>query len=386
MRIIKKRKILYNIVQLKWMIQIMEKVKKSNKLFPVIFVIMLLSITDISYAQTSKSNDASEISRIVDEIIKIVQSTDPTFKPFKQPEELDPSAFTDLGFDQVYKNDTQTFLMRDGKKLFAYIYPKEGNTTIVLLHGVLSNAYMMNKTSGLLREATNSKVIALDFRGHGRSEGNPGDIDYINQYSYDLADVVTSIKKENPVGEIIIAGHSMGGGIALRYAMLKNVPNVDGYLLLAPHLGHNSPTVLEPSNNISESAEEQFVKVHIARISGLKMLNSIGETQYNKLPVLFFNLPEGMPIRNYSYRANESMAPNDFKEGLQAVNKPLLVLVGSKDEAFNSSKFEEAVTENSCGEVFIIEDASHNGIRHKNKTMLLISKWVNNHKLISKGN
>jgi len=170
----------------------------------------------------------------------------------------------------------------------------------------------------------------------------------------------------------------MGGGIILRYAMKKYAPSVDGYLLFAPHLGANAPTLKE---EILETGQEPFVKLHINRIIGLKMINAIGETKYNDLPVLFFNLPLTMPTTKYSYRANESMYPLDYKDGLNAIDKPLLVVVGGNDEAFDANKYLAAVKENSTGEVYIIENETHNGIRHNAKTMAIISNWVNSHKL-----
>ena len=236
----------------------------------------------------------------------------------------------------------------------------------------------MNKTAGLLREVTNSEVIALDFRGHGQSEGTPGDVDYINQYVDDLSDVIMAIKKEKPNQKIILAGHSMGGGIILLHAMENEASLVDGYLLFAPHLGVNSPTIKEEK---IVSGEEPFIKLHIDRIIGLKMLNAIEDTKYNNLPVLFFNLPETMPVTKYTYRASESMSPLDYKKGLSAIDKPLIVIVGSNDEVFDANKFTSAITQNSKGEVYVVENETHNGIRHNKKTMKIISIWVNKHKL-----
>lgn len=65
------------------------------------------------------------------------------------------------------------------------------------------------------QEATQAEVFAIDLRGHGKSDGKDGDVDYINQYADDLADIVSAIRKQKPKGKIIIAGHSMGGGVAL---------------------------------------------------------------------------------------------------------------------------------------------------------------------------
>ena len=286
---------------------------KQRKIIGLIFLAALFLISNSLIGQ----NDTTQFERTQEEIVKLIHLSNPTFNPGAIQKPMDSAAIADLGFEQVYSNFPQKFIMRDGKHLFSYKYEIESNTTIILLHGVLSSAYLMNKTSGLLREATNSEVIALDLRGHGQSEGTPGELDYINQYVDDLSDVIMTIKKEKPNQKIILAGHSMGGGIILRYAMENETSLVDGYILFAPHLGVNSPTIKEEK---IVSGEEPFIKLHINRIIGLKMMNAIEETKYNNLPVLFFNLPETMPITKYSYRANESMSPFDYKKGLNAID------------------------------------------------------------------
>lgn len=346
---------------------------KERKIIELIFLAVLFLTSN----QLIGQDETTQFEKTRVEIVKLINLPDPTFRSDDLQKPMDAAAVADLGFEQVYSNVPHKFSMRDGKHLFSYKYEVESNTTIILLHGVLSSAFLMNKTSGLLREATNSEVIALDFRGHGQSEGTTGDLDYINQYVDDLADVVSSIKNEKPQQQIILAGHSMGGGIILRYAMKNDVPLVDGYLLFAPHLGANSPTNREEELT---THEEPFMKIHINRIIGLKMLNAIGNTEYNNLPVLFFNLPATIPITKYSYRANESMSPLDYKKGLNAIHKPLLVVIGSNDEAFDANRFTSTVTENSNGEVYIIENETHNGIRHNKETMEIISNWANNHK------
>lgn len=343
-----------------------------------IFFNTILIILFITGNSVIAQNESNQFEKTQNEIITLINLPNPMFNPNIIQKPMTPEAIADLGFEQIYNNVPQKLTMRDGKQLFSYKYESESETTIILLHGVLSSAYMMNKTAGLLKEVTNSIIIALDFRGHGQSEGTPGDVDYINQYVDDLSDVILIIKKEKPNQKIILAGHSMGGGIILRYAMEKNAPKIDGYILFAPHLGVHAPTLKE--DDLTKE-EDSFIKLHINRIIGLKMMNAIGETKYNNLPVLFFNLPETMPITKYSYRASEGMSPLDYKKGLNAIDKPLLVVVGSKDEAFDANKFTSAVTQNSKGEVYLIENETHNGVRHNKKTMDIVSQWVNNYKL-----
>ena len=339
----------------------------------ITFTILLLLILPLLAQDELNQYNKAEI-----EIVKLINLPDPTFNPNLIQKPMTEKAILDLGFEQTYKNVSQKFIMRDDKQLLANTYKSESKTTIILLHGVLSSSFLMNKTAGLLRKSTNSEVIALDFRGHGQSEGTPGDVDYINQYVDDLEDVIIALKEEKPNQKIILAGHSMGGGIILRYAMQQKAPKINGYILFAPHLGVNSPTL---KKEVVTKEEASFIKLHINRIIGLKMMNAIGETKYNNLPVLFFNLPEAMPVTKYSYRANESMSPLDYKKGLNAINKPLLVIVGSKDEAFDAKKIKTAVTQNSKGEVYVVENETHNGIRHNKKTMEIVSQWFNNYKL-----
>ncbi len=311
---------------------------------------------------------------LINEATKLIHIPEPIFKPVGQQTEPDPAIIAEMGFEQVYKSENPYFTVRDNNKILAYRFTNQSENTIIFIHGVGSTAYRYNKSAGLLQEATQAEVYAIDLRGHGQSEGNSGDVDYINQYVDDLADILNKIRKEKPNGKIIIAGHSMGGGVALRYAMEKEYEQPDGYLLFAPLIGHNSPAF--PQGQTAENTDaESFMKIHIERIIGLKMLNEIGKHEYDSLPVLFFNLPETVTLRKYSYRANVSMTPDDYVAGLKAVKKPLLVLIGSGDEAFSAEALEKAILENSNGDVQIIDRATHNGIRHNTQSFIFIQDW-----------
>lgn len=292
--------------------------------------------------------------------------------------EMSPKALDDLGFEQVYQSSPLFFTMRNNSKLAAEHFAHHSNLTILVLHGILSSSYTNNRFSGLIREAANAEVYSLDLRGHGRSDGKPGDVDYIGQYADDVADVVRAIKQEKPNSKILIAGHSMGGGISLRYAMNENSPSVDGYLMFAPQLGENSPTnkVSEPLSNESEN---NFMAIHLSRLIGLALLNSMGLSQWNDLPVFFFNLPESTPVKSYSFRSSASMSPKDYVTGLQAIVKPLLVIVGENDEAFNAKEYKDVIATNSHGEFLMVAGQTHNGIRHDTTAMKRVENWVATH-------
>ena len=303
--------------------------------------------------------------------------SDPTFAkaPDISPEDL---AALKIRYEQPYSVETRRFRMRDGTVLASQYLKLKGagpRTTIVLVHGVLGSSFPLNRTSGLLREATGAEVVAIDLRGHGASGGARGDVDYIGQYEDDLADVIREIRARQPDGKIILAGHSMGGGIALRYAQRPGVPPVDGYLLLAPYLGWSSPTTRKEANPDAPGGAE-FIKVHLSRILGLKLLNAAGITAFNGLRTQLFNLPPEVPLRSYSYRAMENGAPEDYRAALKAVQAPLLVIVGSRDEAFLADHYVAVIRGYSQGKLLIVPDATHDGVMNDGRTLAAVTSWL----------
>jgi pimeloyl-ACP methyl ester carboxylesterase len=334
-------------------------------------VILFLGFINITINAQLGDMTSQDSVKLKEEALTLIFTPEPTFETYK-PTTTDSTTLADMGLEQIFVYEPFNISLRDGGHIFARKYLKDSETTIILLHGVLSNSYFFNKMSGLLRDAANAEVISIDLRGHGQSSGRRGDVDYIGQYSDDLAEVVTTIREEKPNNKIILAGHSMGGGIILRYAQRSDLPSVDGYLLFAPSLGHDAPTL--PSGETSEV--EPFLKIHINRIVGLYLLNAIGIHEYDSLNVLFFNQPEGESLRNYSYRSNMSNAPEYFEDALKAINRPLLVIVGSEDEAYIAEAYEPAIKKYSQGEVVVINGATHNGVRHDIRSMEAVKLWI----------
>jgi len=80
-------------------------------------------------------------------------------------------------------------------------------------------------------------VWALDFCGHGRSEGKRGHIESFDQYLTDLDKLVDiAVKDAAQDTKILLLGHSLGGLIALNYA-IRFPHKLDGLLLSSPALG-----------------------------------------------------------------------------------------------------------------------------------------------------
>ncbi len=277
-----------------------------------------------------------------------------------------------LRFTQNFPATQRSFRMPDGKVLAAQTFEGSPSSTVLYLHGILGAAFLLNESSGRLHEATGATIVALDLRGHGLSEGKPGDTDYLGQYEDDVAEVVRQLRAERPQGRLILAGHSMGGGIALRYAEKLGLPAVDGYLLLAPHLGWESPTTRK------EATEEDalFAKLHVPRLLAVSLLNSVGLTTFNGLRVMFFNLPAEMPLRSYTFRALLGGTPDNYREALGAIEVPLLLVVGSRDEAFVASEYEAVVKTWSRGDFLLVPEANHNSVTHDSRVVAAVTAWL----------
>jgi alpha-beta hydrolase superfamily lysophospholipase len=83
----------------------------------------------------------------------------------------------------------------------------------------------------------NISIWALDHRGHGKSEGKRGHILNFEQYISDLHLFIEMAAKDLPENrKMFLLGHSMGGLIALNYA-LQNPEPIDAVIASSPALG-----------------------------------------------------------------------------------------------------------------------------------------------------
>ena len=93
---------------------------------------------------------------------------------------------------------------------------------------------------------TGRAVYGLDLRGFGRSEGHRGHVDDWQGYIDDVAAFVAAIRQAHPESPVFLFGQSLGGLIALEYAMAD--PLLAGVIASAPALAQpNVPAWLPPT-------------------------------------------------------------------------------------------------------------------------------------------
>lgn len=139
------------------------------------------------------------------------------------------------------------FEARDGTVLRYRHYPSVSSTALILLHGSATDSKYLATFAHELAEAGVACVNTPGMRGHGSCPVRRGDIDYIEQLEDDLADLIGHIEANAGLARVVVGCHSSGGGFAIRFAGGQYGNLVSAYLLLAPCLGHNAPTVRDKS-------------------------------------------------------------------------------------------------------------------------------------------
>lgn len=105
----------------------------------------------------------------------------------------------------------------------------------VLIHGYGEHAGRYDHVADRLRDE-GATVVAMDHRGHGRSEGEPVLVEDFEQIVSDVVTVITD--QRVPETPLVVIGHSMGGMIAARLAQRGDLgDDLAALVLSGPVLG-----------------------------------------------------------------------------------------------------------------------------------------------------
>ena len=231
----------------------------------------------------------------------------------------------------------QRYPARDGSALAYRHYPAAITPSpagvarrIVLVHGSSASSRSMHPLARALAEA-GFAVDALDIRGHGDSGGH-GQSAYVGQLEDDMEDFVRAVPHAGPS---TLLGFSAGGGFVLRVAGSTRQRAFDHYVLLSPYLRYDAPTA-RPANG-------DWVSVGIPRVVALSLLNAVGVTAFNHLPVTEFALnaeARKLLTPNYSYALAATFGPHrDYPRDIAQSLAPMQLLAGVEDQLFDAGRF-----------------------------------------------
>lgn len=268
----------------------------------------------------------------------------------------------------------EPYIARDGAMLQFRRYPAASRVHLLLIHGSSSHSAYYHAFAKSLAAQNVATVYALDLRGHGPNPQRRGDIDYPGQLEDDLADLLSHVRAQSPDAEqMIVGGHSSGGGLALRFAGGRYRDSIDGVLLLAPYLGHKAPMVKRNAGG--------WARPNIPRIIGLSLLSGLGITAFNGAKVLRFNLPakyhSGHETLAYSFRLMKGMHPTSYATALAKTQARLLLLVGAGDEALRADEFKQDILQyKPDAQILSIAGTTHLGIIMSEAAMAATADWI----------
>lgn len=161
-------------------------------------------------------------------------------------------ATSDKNMSEVVKLNT-----KDGFEIIGDYYAADGDNGALLLHMMPSDRKSFVKFAEKL-QANNFKVLAIDLRGHGGSQGGPDGYKKFSdaEHQASILDVETGAEflKEKGVKNLHLVGASIGANLALKY--LADNSQAKSAVLLSPGLDYRG---VKTSGLLSKLKDNQAV-------------------------------------------------------------------------------------------------------------------------------
>ncbi len=222
---------------------------------------------------------------------------------------------------------------------------------IVLLHGFLeSKAIWDNFTESLQNEFT---VIAIDLPGHGES----GLIAETHTMQM-MAAAIKEVLNVEKIKKTIVVGHSMGGYVALQFA-LDNDELLQGLVLFHSHANSDTDEAKENRRrtiNIVNQNKGGFIRQFIPDLFDQKHVEEYSE-EIKKLQ----NLAEQMsPEAIVAALSGMRDRPNQLQY-LLLTEIPVLFIIGKQDSRMPYNQVLAQAVIPSHSEILLLEDVGHMG-------------------------
>jgi acylglycerol lipase len=108
--------------------------------------------------------------------------------------------------------------------------PESPKGLVVIAHGLAEHSSRYAHVAEALNVAGYA-VYALDHRGHGKTDGTPGNVERIAFVRGDLDSLLTQARGEHPGLPVFLLGHSFGGLVALDYVVSRGQTGFAGLVL-----------------------------------------------------------------------------------------------------------------------------------------------------------
>ena len=211
-----------------------------------------------------------------------------------------------------------------GRRIFWQSWTPDGDVraVIVLVHGASEHSGRYGYVAEML-VADGYAVHALDHRGHGRSGGPRALIDRLSNAVADVDQLVLEARARHRGVPVDMLGHSMGGLIAVSYA-LKHQDRLAGLILSAPLAALAAAPA--PLRVLARALSVLAPSLPLVAIdASLVSRDPEVVRDYESDPL---NHHGKLPARTV---AELSLAINRFPDAVGAITVPTLILYGTAD-------------------------------------------------------
>lgn len=208
----------------------------------------------------------------------------------------------------------------------AYVDEGKGKETIIFVHGL--GSYLLAWKKNVEELSKNYRCIAIDLPGYGKSSKYP----HSGSMTFYAENIKLLVEKLN-LGKVYIAGHSMGGQIAMTTALYY--PEIVKGLILAAPAGFESFT----------KGQKQWLR-NAMPLDAVK--NTSVEAIQTNLHYNFFKTPEDAQFmitdriamrdaegfNDYCYAVSQSvsgMVDEPIMPFLEKIKQPTLIFFGEND-------------------------------------------------------
>jgi len=273
-----------------------------------------------------------------------------------------PTLQTKSGFAEI--NNAQIYYETAGE-----------GTPIVMIHAGVADCRQWNNEFAYFGRSY--RVLRYDMRGYGKSAPVDGEFNHMN----DLSSLLDSMELHEP---IILMGCSMGGGVAMDFALTQ--PTRAKALIMVG----SAPTGLEldvPKSNKFEEAEKAFEAGDLdltAEIETQIWFDGTGRTPQQVNQEMRKLLYE-MDRQALAYEAMQlgKRLPNSPVPAAQRLSKlhiPILVIVGAQDTPYILAAADYMAENIPSSQKVVIEDAAHlSNMDHPDEFKDIVQAFLNQH-------
>ncbi len=240
-----------------------------------------------------------------------------------------------------------------------------GRPPMVLLHGFSAQAHFWDGFAAKMRP--DYHVYALDQRGHGDSDWAA---------SYGQEEMVTDLAAfvdHLALQRFTLVGHSMGGGVAFRYAA-EHPERLDRMVIVDSSLpSPERPPVANRENSVTRSlAQETFENEDAAVAHFQRMQPAVPEYRIREaVSHAFRTLPDGRYTYKFDPRLRERLRTavdpeqfrqqaTDLRQKIRGVMCPVLIVRGGHSDILAPEAAEETAAALPNATVATVPNTGHN--------------------------